>query len=130
VFLDSGVVGLVHKASTVDEVADLAEKMCGRRFHSLANQGDISAETDNHGFICKCVFIMEELAIDKEFYVSIHNSRKTQSPVITYAKHGELPFDKIMKDHPQDIFRHVIDYQKGLNLQDLRSFADNLGVRN
>ena len=73
---------------------------------------------------------MEELAIDKEFYISIHNSRNTQSPLITYAKHGELPFDKILRDHPDDIFRHVIDYQKGLNLKDLRRFANNLEVRN
>lgn len=82
----------MHKAETIDEVAELAEKMCGQRYVSSLAPGENQSETGSSGFICKCVLIMEELAIDKEFFVSVGLDPHTQSPVITYAKHGELPF--------------------------------------
>jgi succinyl-CoA synthetase beta subunit len=36
----------------------------------------VCPETGKNGFICKCVYIIEELDIDREFYISITLDRK------------------------------------------------------
>lgn len=46
----------------------LAHNMCGKTL--------ICAETGKTGFRAKCVYIMEELDIDKEFYVCMTTDRK------------------------------------------------------
>lgn len=47
---------------------EIAGKMCG---HIL-----VCPETGEDGFICKCVYIIEELDIEKELYVSITLDRQ------------------------------------------------------
>ena len=58
--------------STPEEVQQVAGKMCG---YTLVSQ-----ETGKAGFICKCVYIIEQLDIEKELYMSITLDRKHACP--------------------------------------------------
>lgn len=53
--------------STPEEVMDVAKKMCGKTL--------VCPESGKQGFLCKCVYILEELNIDKELYVSVSYDR-------------------------------------------------------
>lgn len=59
----------MHIVNSPEEVQDIAGKMTG---HTL-----VCPETGPDGFICKCVYIMEELDIEKELYVNIKLDRKS-----------------------------------------------------
>ena len=58
--------------------------MCGKTL--------ISPETAKGGFTCKCVYVIEELEIAKEIYVSIENDRLRGYPVIHLSDKGGVPF--------------------------------------
>lgn len=51
--------------------------MCGKTL--------VCPESGKLGFLCKCVYILEELAIEKEFFVSVSYDRNAAMPVITYS---------------------------------------------
>lgn len=54
--------------NTPDDVMELAKKMCGKTL--------ICPESGKFGFRCKCVYIIEELSIEKEMFVGITYDRK------------------------------------------------------
>jgi len=47
------------------------------------------------GLLCNSVLVMEHLAIDQQFFLSISYDRKTSQPVITYSDVGGLSFAKL-----------------------------------
>lgn len=63
-----------------EEVQEVTGQMCGR---SLICEG-----TGKIGFTCKCVYIVEELDIEKQLYVSVSLNRKMGMPCITYSDMG------------------------------------------
>ena len=79
-FKENGFKGGIHSAESLQEVAELADKMCGKKY--------ISMHTGPEGYICNCVYIMEQLEPDLEIFLSISIDKKKQMPVITYSKHG------------------------------------------
>ena len=54
--------------------------MCGMKY--------INKHTGPAGYSCNCVYIMEELDIDKEIYIKISIDKKESKPVITYSRYG------------------------------------------
>ena len=62
-FKENNFQGGIHTVDTIDEVAELANKMCGKRY--------VSEHTGPDGYICNCVYIMEHLDIDKEIFLQI-----------------------------------------------------------
>ena len=62
---------------------EVAKNMCGKTL--------ICPESGKDGFRCKCVYIIEELNIDKEMFLSISYDRKTSQPVFTFSELGGMP---------------------------------------
>jgi succinyl-CoA synthetase beta subunit len=56
---------------------DTAKKMCGKTL--------VCPESGKQGFLCKCVYILEELQIQKELFLSVSLDRKEACPVIIYS---------------------------------------------
>ncbi len=55
----------------------MAKNMCGKVL--------VCPESGEQGFLCRCVYITEELDVIKELYISIKNDRTMDCPVIIYG---------------------------------------------
>jgi succinyl-CoA synthetase beta subunit len=56
---------------------EVAKNMCGKIL--------VSAESGQQGFLCRCVYIVEELEVWKELYLCVKHDRKCGTPVIIYG---------------------------------------------
>ena len=71
---------------------------------------------------------MEELDVDKEFFVQIKNDPVSSMPVITYARYGNMPLHLIEQYYPESVHKLYIDLQHGIQLTDLFKVAKNLDI--
>jgi len=73
--------------------------------------------------LCRCVYILEELEIEKEFYFCLKQDRKYGCPSLTYGLHQnsspgtEVKYKKIL-----------IDIAKGLDIKTLATVGSDLGI--
>lgn len=77
VFKENGFAGGIHTVNTPEEVQEVAKNMCGKVL--------VCPESGDQGFLCRCVYITEELDIAKELYVCVMLSRSHGCPVIVYG---------------------------------------------
>lgn len=61
--------------------------MCGKTL--------ITKQSGDHGLLCNCVYIVEKLDIQKEFYVSITLDRKAGGPIIIYSPAGGMAIEDV-----------------------------------
>jgi succinyl-CoA synthetase beta subunit len=120
-FKENNFKGGIHKVSSPLEVQEVSSKMLGKRFIH-------PTETDEDGILCSCVYILEELDVDREFFLQIENDLKLQQPVITYSAHGGQSFDRIRDLWPESIHTIPIDVRKGIDIINLMEVASNLNV--
>jgi succinyl-CoA synthetase beta subunit len=76
-FKENGYKGGVHIVKTPKDVEEVADHMCGKTL--------VTKQSGETGFPCNCVYIVEKLAIDKEFYLSLTLDRKAGKPVFVYS---------------------------------------------
>ena len=74
---------------------EVAKHICGKTL--------ICPEVGKDGMRCKCVYIMEELDIEREMFLSISYDRTQQVPMFTYCPIGGMPFEDIEKLHGSKI---------------------------
>ena len=99
--------------------------------NKLVTKGDINgfySYTGEQGFLCRNVYIMEELKISSQFFVQIVLSRNKGCPEIIYSKHGGLNYETILKNFPDDIHSIYVDYSKGLEMSQLLMAASHLEI--
>lgn len=94
--------------------------MCGKTL--------ITKQSGDTGFPCNCVYIVEKLAIDKEFYLSITLDRKAGGPVFIYSPAGGMNIEEVAHKTPEQIFKIPIDINKDLDIEPLLDAAKNLGI--
>jgi succinyl-CoA synthetase beta subunit len=82
--------------------------MCGKTL--------VCPESGKYGFLCKCVYILEELNIDKEFFVSISADRKESCPVITFSEWGGLRYQEALEKAPEKIHKIFVDVMEGVDV--------------
>ena len=98
----------------------MADKMCGKTL--------ITKQSGDTGFPCNCVYIVEKIAIDKEFYLSMTLDRKAVSAVFIYSPAGGMSIEDVAHSNPEQIFKIYVDINEGPNVEDLLLAAKNLGV--
>jgi succinyl-CoA synthetase beta subunit len=119
-FRENKFKGGVHIVQTPEEVEEVADNMCGK--HLVTKQsGDV-------GFPCNCVYIVEKLEIDREFYLSITLDRKAGKPVFIYSSAGGMNIEEVAEKHPDQIFKYHVDVQKDLDLDTLLQACKNLDL--
>jgi len=79
----------------------MAEQMCGKTL--------ITKQSGDAGFPCNCVYIVEKISIEKEFYLSITNDRKAGGPVFIYSPAGGMAIEDVAKTNPEKIFTIKVD---------------------
>lgn len=94
--------------------------MCGKTL--------ITKQSGDAGFPCNCVYIVEKIAIDKEFYLSMTLDRKAGSAVFIYSPAGGTSIEDVAHNTPEKIFKIHVDLNEGPNIEDLLTAADNLGI--
>ena len=119
-FKENNFKGGVHIVSSADKVKEIAEKMCGKTL--------ITKQSGDTGFPCNCVYIVEKISIEKEFYLSITLDRKAGCPVIIYSPAGGMSIEDVAHSNPEKIFKINVNMKDGLNVDDLLKVATNLGV--
>lgn len=78
--------------------------------------------------VCHCVYIVEKIPINKEFYLSITLDRKAGCPVFIYSPEGGMSIEDVAHSNPEKIFKISIDPTKGLEVKDLLKAAKDLGL--
>ena len=66
---------------------DIAEKMCGRSL--------VTKQSGENGIPCNCVYIVEKISIEKEFYLSLTLDRKAGMPVFIYSQAGGMNIEDV-----------------------------------
>ena len=98
----------------------MADKMCGKTL--------ITKQSGDAGFPCNCVYIVEKIAIDKEFYLSMALDRKAGGLTFIYSPAGGMSIEDVAHKTPELIFKLPVDITQGPNVEDLVKVAENLGV--
>lgn len=105
-FKENGFKGGVHIVKSPKEVQDIASKMCG---YTL-----VTKQTGEDGIKCNCVYIVEKIEIEKEFYMSITLDRQAGKPVIIYSSEGGVAIEDVAHETPEKIHKIHVDLEKGL----------------
>jgi succinyl-CoA synthetase beta subunit len=119
-FKENNYKGGVHIVKTPEEVQTVADNMCGKTL--------ITKQSGDAGFPCNCVYIVEKIAIDKEFYLSMTLDRKAQSAVFIYSPAGGMSIEDVAHNNPEKIFKIYVNINEGPKVEDLITAATNLGI--
>lgn len=96
--------------------------MCGKTL--------ITKQSGDTGFPCNCVYIVEKIQIDKEFYLSLTLDRKAGMPVFIYSTAGGMSIEDVAHSNPEKIFKIHVNMKDGINVDDLIKAAKDLGIEN
>jgi succinyl-CoA synthetase beta subunit len=110
----------VQLVKTAEDVKRVADNMIGK--HLITNQ------SGPDGILCKCVYIVERVDIDKEFYLSLTLDRKAGGPTFIYSREGGMDIEEVARSAPEKIFKLTVNILKGLDIEDLLQAAKNLGL--
>lgn len=119
-FKENGFKGGVHIVKTPKEVEEVATQMCGKTL--------ITKQSGEAGFPCNCVYIVEKLSIEREFYLSLTLDRKAGKPVFVYSQAGGMSIEDVAHSNPEKIFKLHVDVQKGPDVEELCHAAKNLDL--
>lgn len=80
----------------------------------------MTPETGHQGFLCRSVYVVEEVEVDKEIFICLRNDRTAGCPVIIYGRWvGRTPDSivslQIMEANHNDFKRIYVDIRHGLN---------------
>ena len=67
-FIDRPFKGGIHVCDTPEEVREVAEAMVGNTLVTSNPdilENDIMPNTDDHGYLCRCVYVLEKLEVQK-----------------------------------------------------------------
>ena len=110
----------VHIVKTPEEVRAVADKMCGKTL--------VTKQSGDSGFPCNCVYIVQKIDIDKEFYLSITLDRKAGTPVFIYSPAGGMSIEDVAKKNPDQIHKIKVDPAKSLDVDSLLKAAKHLNL--
>lgn len=119
-FKENNFHGGVHKCRNPEEVKEVAEKMCGKTL--------ITKQSGEIGFPCNCVYIVERLDIEKEYYLSLILDRKEGCPVFIYSSAGGMSIEDVAHTNPEKIHKIPIDINKGVDIEPLLKACSDLGL--
>jgi succinyl-CoA synthetase beta subunit len=72
--------------------------------------------TGENGYLCRSVYVIEKLEIQKQFFLQITLDRNLGCPVIKFSKHGNMNYAYMNKFYPDDIHEVHVDYLQGLSM--------------
>lgn len=119
-FKETNFRGGVHSVQTAEQVQEVAEKMCGKTL--------ITKQSGDSGFPCNCVYIVEKIAIEKEFYLSMALDRKAGGLTFIYSPAGGMSIEDVAHKNPELIYKLPVDIVNGPDIEQLMEVATHLGI--
>ncbi len=94
----------------------------------MCGQTLVTKQSGKEGLKCSCVYIVQKLAIEKEYYLSITLDRAAGCPVVIFSKEGGMSIEEVAAETPEKIFKIHVDPLKGLEIDDLIDAAMKLDL--
>lgn len=116
-----GKGGGVRIAKSVEEAAELAEKMLGMTL--------VTHQTGPEGRIVRRLLIEETLPIEKELYLGIVIDRVEAKPVFMASAAGGMEIEQVAAENPDAILKEHIAPGMGLEAFQARKAAFQLGLK-
>ncbi len=116
----NGFQGGVHLVKSDEQVFEMAQKMLGHRLRTK--------QTGPEGKICKKVFVVEGVPIERMFYAAILLDRKYKGPLLVVSKEGGMEIEQVAVENPSSILTFPIDIEAGLSEEEAVKVATALGI--
>ncbi|MER1984744.1 MAG: ADP-forming succinate--CoA ligase subunit beta [Solibacillus sp.] len=115
-----GKAGGVKIAKNLDEVRTYAKELLGKIL--------VTHQTGPDGKEVKRLYIEEGSDIRKEYYLSLVLDRATSRVVMMGSEEGGMDIEEVAEEHPEKIFKEVIDPVTGLQAFQARRMAFNMNI--
>lgn len=115
-----GKAGGVKVAKNLDEVRTYAKEILGKVL--------VTHQTGPEGKIVKRLYIEEGSDIQKEYYLSLVLDRATSRVVMMGSEEGGMDIEEVAEEHPEKIFKEIIDPVTGLQPFQARRMAFNMNI--
>lgn len=116
----NGFKGGVHLVKNDEEAFEAAQKMIGFHLHTK--------QTGPEGKICKKVFVVEGVQIERMFYAAILLDRKSKGPLLVVSTEGGVEIEQVASTNPSSILTFPIDIEAGLTEEQALNIASTLGI--
>lgn len=116
---ETGFQGGVKLVDTPDQAKSIAGEFLGN--HLVTKQAP-------DGQPVNCVYLVQKVAIDKEFYLSLTLDRAAGMPVFIYSTEGGMSIEDVAEEFPDKIHKLHVNPFTGPEVDDLIKAAENLGV--
>lgn len=113
------LMGGVHMATSIDEVADLADGMLGKRL--------CTKQTGPEGKPVDTVYVVERQFLRREAYFAILLDRAAAGPVMVASSKGGMDIEQVAHDTPNLIFKENIDVNNGPTEEQLERLSTGMG---
>jgi succinyl-CoA synthetase beta subunit len=115
----NGFKGGVHLCKSPAEVREIASKMLGQTL--------VTHQTGPAGRVVNHVLVAESVDIAREIYFAILLDRATAAPIIVASTEGGVEIEAVAEKSPEKILREKIDPLAGLQANQTRKLAKQLG---
>ncbi|KAK8892123.1 hypothetical protein M9Y10_029346 [Tritrichomonas musculus] len=120
-WVEDGYKSGVHFVKSAEEAREVAAHMIGRHLRTKQTGAD--------GALCNCVMLSDPVEIKSELYFAILLDRTAQAPVVIASTQGGVEIEEVAKNHPEAIFKEVLDGIYGITEPVARRLAAKLGLR-
>ncbi|SET44252.1 ADP-forming succinate--CoA ligase subunit beta [Paenibacillus sp. NFR01] len=115
-----GKAGGVKVAKSPDEVRRYAGEILGKTL--------VTHQTGPEGKVVKRLLIEEGCQIVKEYYIGLVVDRGSGRVVMMASEEGGTEIEEVAAEHPEKIFKEIIDPVTGLQTFQARKLAYNIGI--
>jgi succinyl-CoA synthetase beta subunit len=106
-------LGAIHFANTPEEAVKAASSLLGKQIK---------------GFIVDTILVEEKLSIEREFYAGVIIDDQTKAPIMIFSSIGGTGIEEIAQEHPESVYKWVIDIQRGLSDYEARDLVRKVGI--
>jgi succinyl-CoA synthetase beta subunit len=114
-----GKAGGIRLVDTPSQAAEAAKDIIGTRLISAQNP---------QGMIPDKVLVVEQIAIDKEYYLAITLDRSAQCDTVILSAMGGVDIEEVAHQHPEAIIKLPIDPEWGLWDYQIRAAIDSAHI--
>ena len=117
----NGFKGGVHLCKTPAEVKEIASKMLGQVL--------VTHQTGPEGKLVSQILIAIGVDISKEYYLAVLMDRATSAPIVIASTEGGVDIETVAEKTPDKIFRESVHPLLGLEPNQARKIASELGFK-
>ena len=119
-FKETGFQGGVHIVDSAEKVKEVSSKMLGNHL--------VTKQSGEDGVKVAAVYLVEKIGISKELYLSVTLDRGQGCPIFIYSAAGGMNIEDVAHNTPELVFKMPVNMAEGLNDEQLKQAAHNVGL--